>query len=77
MKDFELFKKTDEIIAKFPNGEEMFHKSPLFNRTVQMLARDVDPYEVITQLIFVAEDSQNALAQHIIREPFTYRMPNP
>lgn len=63
----ENYKKTDEVISKFRNGQDLFRKSPLFNRAVQMLVRDVDPYELIAHLIQVTEDTQKALENQILR----------
>lgn len=67
MNQEEIYKKTEEIIAKFKNGKERYHVSAMFNQVVQMLVRDVDLYDVIDQLIYAAEDSTKALEQYMIR----------
>lgn len=65
MTDLEIYNKTDMIISKFKNGEELYRKSALFNRSVQMLVRGVDVYDLIENLIQVTEDTQKAFEQYI------------
>lgn len=67
-KELERYNKTDEIISKFKNGKERYKRSVLFNKVAQMLVRDMDPYEVIDQLIMSNEDFQNALEQYMHRD---------
>lgn len=68
MNEMELYRKTDEIIAKFKNGKQLYQKSATFNIIVQMLVRNVDPYDVIFQLCQIVEDSQKAFQQYIYRD---------
>ena len=68
MKQEEIYLKTSEYIAKFKNGEKKYHESVLFNRVINMLVRDVDPIDVIDQLITVAENTQRAFEQYIFRD---------
>lgn len=68
MKQEEIYLKTSEYIAKFKNGEKKYHESVLFNQVIQMLVRDVDPIDVIDQLITVAENTQRAFEQYIHRD---------
>ncbi len=67
MDRFEHYLKTDEIVAKFKNGEQRYLNSATFNRVVQMLVRDADPLEIIDQLITITEDTQKAFEQYMIR----------
>ena len=64
----ELYEKTNECIARFKNGKEKYQKSALFNMIIQQLARGVDPYEVIEQLIQTTEDTQKAFEQYMYRD---------
>jgi len=63
----EIYKRTDEIILKFPNGKERYRKSALFNKIIQVLARGQDEYEVIDILITNNEDLKNAFEQYMLR----------
>ena len=63
----ERYKKTDEMLAKFPDGKRRFRESALFNKVIQTLIRDGDPFVIIDQLINSAEDSQKALEQYMNR----------
>lgn len=65
METQEQYKKTEDLITKFPNGKERFRKSALFNKTIQMLIRGVDVYDVIDQLIMVNEDTAKAFEHHL------------
>lgn len=67
MTEQEYYNKTEEILSKFKNGEELYNKSALFNRTVQMIVRGVTEFEVIEQLIQITEDNTKAFEQYIIR----------
>jgi len=69
MNEIELYKKTDECIAKFKNGKERYKQSATFNRVIQMLVRDVDPYEIIDQLCQTIDDIQKAFNQYAFRGP--------
>jgi len=62
----EQYRKTNEILAKFPNGEEKYKQSALFHQVVQMLVRLDDPYLVIEQLINVTEDTQHAFEHYLL-----------
>jgi len=68
MNQEEAYKKTDEVLAKFKNGKELFRTSVLFNKTVQMLVRDTDPYEMIEALIKINENTQQSFEQHLMRD---------
>ena len=74
MEQVDSYRKTDEIVAKFKNGEERYKTSPTFNRVVQMLVRDCDIYEVIDQLITITDDTQKAFEQYVCRDtrPMSY-----
>lgn len=63
-----LHKNIDELISKFPNGKELYISSALFNRAIQTLARGVDVYEVLSQIILICEDTTAAHTEYIKRE---------
>jgi hypothetical protein len=65
-KDF--YKKTDECISLFKNGKDRYRNSPTFNKVVQMLVRDVDPYDIIDQLCQSLDDQSKAFEQYVIRD---------
>jgi hypothetical protein len=64
----EFYRKTDECIARFKNGKERYRNSATFNRVVQMLVRDVDPYEIIDHLCQMSDDQIKAFEQYIHRD---------
>lgn len=64
----EFYRKTDECIARFKNGKERYMNSVTFNRVVQMLVRDVDPYEIIDHLCQMSDDQTKAFEQYIYRD---------
>jgi hypothetical protein len=70
-----IYRKTDECIARFKNGKERYRNSATFNRVVQMLVRDVDPYEIIDQLCQISDDQTKAFEQYIYRDtrPFDFK----
>lgn len=68
MTEQEHYRKTDECIAQFKNGKELYQKSALFNSIVQVLVRGQSPYEVIEMLIQQSEDNHNAMVQYIHRD---------
>lgn len=76
MKKHDIFLKTNEYVAKFKDGEKRYRESPLFNQVIQMLVRDVDPIDVINQLIHTTEDTQRAFELYMIREksPMSYKI---
>ena len=68
MKQEEIYLKTREYIAKFKNGEKKYRESVLFNQVINMLVNDINPIDVIDQLITVAENTQRAFEQYIHRD---------
>jgi chorismate mutase len=68
MTDQQRYLKTQEILKNFPNAEERMKQSALFNQVIQMMVRDLTPYQVIDQLITVTEDIQRAFEQYAIRD---------
>ena len=67
MEEQEYNTKIDNCISKFKNGKERYRTSATFNRIVQMLIRDVDPYEIIDQLCQVSDDQSKAFESYIKR----------
>jgi hypothetical protein len=73
MKQEEFYLKTSEYITKFKDGEKRYRESPLFNQVIQMLLRDVDPIDIIDQLIQTIENTQKAFEEYMIRDyPMSY-----
>lgn len=73
MRQEEFYLKTSEYITKFKNGEKRYRESPLFNQVIQMLLRDVDPIDIIDQLIQTIENTQKAFEEYMIRDyPMSY-----
>lgn len=68
MTEEEFYRKIDECIAKFKNGKERYRNSATFNRIIQMLVRDVDPYDIIDQLCQMNDDNQKAFEQYVYRD---------
>jgi hypothetical protein len=68
MTEQEFYRKTDECIARFKNGKERYRNSATFNRVVQMLVRDADPYEIIDHLCQMSDDQNKAFEQYIHRD---------
>lgn len=66
----DFYKKTDEVLAKFPHSKELYYSSAVFHSIVQQLVRGMNEYEVIEQLIIAMEDNTRALRSHIVREPY-------
>jgi hypothetical protein len=64
----EIYNKTTEVLKNFKDSEKRMMTSPLFNRVVQMLARDVNVYDVINELITITEDTNRAFEQYILRD---------
>jgi hypothetical protein len=71
----EFYRKTDECIARFKNGKERYKTSATFNRVVQMLVRDIDPYEIIDQLCQMSDDQVKAFEQYAHRDTRPITMP--
>lgn len=73
MKQEEFYLKTSEYITKFKDGEKRYRESPLFNQVIQMLIRDVDPIDIIDQLIQTTENTQKAFDEYMVRDyPMSY-----
>lgn len=68
MTEREFYEKTDECIARFKNGKQLYKESATFNMVVQMLVRDVSPYEIIEQLCQSSEDQSRAFIQYMHRD---------
>lgn len=76
MRQEEIFLKTNEYITKFKDGEKRYRESPLFNQIIQMLVRNIDPIDIIDQLIHTTEDTQRAFELYMVREksPMSYKI---
>ena len=68
MDEYKFYYKTNEYITKFKDGEKRYRESPLFNQVIQMLVRDVDPIDIIDQLIQTIENTQKAFEEYMIRD---------
>lgn len=74
MRQEEIYLKTSEYITKFKNGEKRYRESPLFNQVIQMLVRDVNPIDIIDQLIQTIENTQKAFEEYMVRDyPMSYK----
>lgn len=67
MTDSEIYRKTDECIDRFRNGKERYRTSATFNKVVQALVREVEPYEIIDQLCQMLDDQSKAFEQYVYR----------
>lgn len=54
--------------CRFKNGKERYKTSATFNRVVQMLVRNADPYEIIDHLCQMSDDQTKAFEQYIHRD---------
>ena len=63
----ERYIKTEEVLSKFKNGKELYHKSATFNIVVQQLVSGVDIYELLESVIQINSDTQNAFEQYMHR----------
>lgn len=68
MRQKDFYAKTDECISRFKNGKDRYRNSPTFNKVVQMLVRDIDPYDIIDQLCQSLDDQSKAFEQYILRD---------
>jgi len=62
------------LLASSKNGKDRYRESAIFNRTIQMLVRGADAYEIIDQLITITEDASKALEQYMLRAPIPPRI---
>lgn len=71
-----FYLKTSEYITKFKDGEKRYRESPLFNQVIQMLIRDVNPIDIIDQLIQTTENTQKAFEEYMVRDksPMSYKI---
>ena len=60
--------ERSKYITKFKDGEKRYRESPLFNQVIQMLVRDVDPIDIIDQLIQTTENTQKAFEEYMVRD---------
>ena len=76
MRQEEFYLKTSEYITKFKDGEKRYRESPLFNQVIQMLVRDVNPIDIIDQLIQTTENTQKAFEEYMVRDksPMSYKI---
>lgn len=75
---FEHIRKTEEIISRFKNGNQLYLKSAVFNRMVQMLARGMTEYEVMQEMVMLIEDNIKA-SEYILTtsvHPVSVMMPH-
>lgn len=68
MTEKEFYAKTDECISRFKNGKERYRNSPTFNKVIQILVRDMDPYDIIDDLCQSIDDQSRAFEQYVIRD---------
>ena len=68
MNQTERYNKITEIISKFKNGEELYRRNAVFNKTVHMMVDGMDIYDVFEQVILSAEQTQIMFEDYIRRD---------
>jgi len=54
----------EELLGKFKNGQELYEKSALFNRVVRTLAAGQSPYELLEEVIVIADAIQENFTEY-------------
>lgn len=63
----ERYLKTDRLLNLFPNGVLLYNTNATFNKVIQMMLRGTTPHEIIESLIEMADHSNKALEDHLVR----------
>lgn len=61
--------KTIELLSKFKNGEELYSKSPMFNKAIQMMLEGMNEFEVLEEIILANERTQRAFEDYVTTQP--------
>ena len=69
MTEEEYYRKRDEYISRFINGDKCYQTSQLFHNMIEMLVRGKDPYEMIFDLIEINERTLDAFEQYVRTHP--------
>jgi len=64
----ERFHKTTELLAKFKNGENLYKRNAMFNRSIQMMVEGMNEYEVLEQVIIECERLQHQFEDYMNRD---------
>lgn len=58
----ERHEKITELLSRFKNGEELYRRSALFNKAIQMMVDGMDEFEVLEQIILLNERTERAFS---------------
>ena len=67
MNSQERFNKITELLKKFKHGEELYEKSAMFNKAIQMMVEGLNEFEVLEQIVLASEQTQRAFEDYINR----------
>ena len=68
MNSNERYHKITDLLSKFKNGEEMYKRSALFNRCIQMMVDGATPFETLEQMVLINERTQKAFEDYMNRD---------
>ena len=68
MNSQERFIKITELLKKFKHGEELYEKSAMFNKAIQMMVEGMNEFEVLEQIVLTSEQTQRAFEDYINRD---------
>lgn len=58
----------DELIRKFKNGQDLYHKSAMFNQVIHMLAHGVDIYIILEDIIIIHEEKIKEMEKYVLSD---------
>lgn len=64
----ERHEKITELLSRFKNGEELYRRSALFNKAIQMMVDGMDEFEVLEQIILLNERTERAFSDYVVRD---------
>lgn len=62
------YKKINDILKKFKNGDGLYKKNPVFHYVIQMLLEGMDEYEVIEELVKINKRTHQAFEDYVNRD---------
>jgi len=68
MNQNERYQKINELLKKFKNGEDLYRKSPMFNKAIQMMVEGMNEFEVLEQIVLTSEQINRAFEDYINRD---------
>jgi len=57
----------DDLISKFPNGQERFNNDPIFHNIIYSLANGEDPLKIIDNLIKANNEILDKLRTQLLK----------